>query len=309
MRNRMQRLIAAVLVGLLGSGPADADASDRFFFPLPTSVEVGDRWTYSIVKVQTTDAIGTLDTLSTETLTLWVIERLPLADQTYFALSDGSLYRVDEAGRTWRYERETKSETIVWDIWGPIAWQVWAGSRYIPWIERPVVVDGYACEYDGCLSRYGPFVRYVFDERDFWITTINTDDDPYYFRIGNFLYFPYVWTYVDRLKLPAWNVTELYVFEDTPATSGSYPTMTMVVAPNVGVVYYAFDEYIYDDSTRAGKGSRSYDHDPSGGPTRIETTAWVLQDVQKGDPKSTVVEDTSWGQLKQRMRHPDPNAP
>ena len=275
-------------------------------------MEVGDRWTYSIVKVQTTDAIGILDTLSTEILTLRVIERLPLADQTYFALSDGSLYRLDEASRTWRYDTEAESEKIVWDIWGPIAWQVWAGPSYIPWIERPVVVDGYACEYDGCLSRYGPFVRHVvpapqrseFEEVDLWITTINTDDDPYYFRIGNFLYFPYVWTYVDRLKLPAWNVTELYVFEDTPATTGNYPTMTMVVAPNVGVVYYAFDEYIYDDSTSAGKVSRLYDHDPSGGPTRIETTAWVLQEVQKGDLGNTGIEDTSWGQLKQRMGRP-----
>ncbi|MCE2449745.1 MAG: hypothetical protein J4F35_15605 [Candidatus Latescibacteria bacterium] len=74
----------------------------------------------------------------------------------------------------------------------------------------------------------------------------------------------------------------------------------MVVAPNVGVVYYASDEYFYDDSTRAGKVSRSYDHDPSGGP---------IQDVQKGDAESTVVEDTSWGQLKQRMTRPAPNAP
>ena len=102
---------------------------------------------------------------------------------------------------------------------------------------------------------------------------------------------------------------ELYLFEDTSSTSGIYPTRTMVVAPNVGVVYYASDEYFYDDSTRAGKVSRSYDHDPSGGPIRVETTAWVLQDVQKGDPESTVVEDTSWGQLKQRMTRPVPHAP
>ena len=95
-------------------------------------MEVGDRWTYSIVKVQTTDAIGILDTLSTEILTLRVIERLPLADQTYFALSDGSLYRLDEASRTWRYDTEAESEKIVWDIWGPIAWQVWAGPRIYP---------------------------------------------------------------------------------------------------------------------------------------------------------------------------------
>ena len=277
-------------------------------------MEVGDGWTYSIVKVQTTDAVGSFDILSTETLTIRVVERLPIADQTYFALSDGGLYRVDEASRTWRYEREAKSEKIVWDIWGPIVWQIWAGPRHIPWIEKPVV-DGYACEYDGCLSRYGPFVRYVVptpygdDELDRWVTTIDTDDGPYYLRIGLFLYFPYVWTYADRLKLPGWDVTELYLFEDTSPISGVYPTRTMVVAPNVGVVYYASDEYFYDDSTRAGKVSRSYDHDPSGGPIRVETTAWVLQDVQKGDAESTVVEDTSWGQLKQRMTRPVPHAP
>ena len=303
-----------------------AQESDPFSFPLPLSLDVGDRWTYSIVKVHwkaeqdtTTNTFGIFDTLSTETLTLRVVERLPMEDQTYFALSDGSLYRVDEAGRTWRYDTEAKSETIVWDIWRPIVWQVWIGPSYIPWIERPVVVDGYACEYDGCLSRYGPFVRYVFDERDFWITTINTDTGTLSQSIRDFIYYPDAWTYADILKLPAWNVTELYVFEDTSSDSDGSVTMTIVVAPNVGVVYYAFAEYFYSpyddeyesmdraDSTGAGKVGVVNDEPP--GILNIETTAWVLQDVQKGDPKSTVVEDTSWGQLKQRTTRPAPHAP
>ena len=307
MRNRMQRLIA-VAVGLLVSESAIADTSDRFFPPLPLSLDVGDGWTYSIVKTHW-KAEG-LDTLSTETLTIRVVERLPIEDQTYFALSDGGLYRVDEASRTWRYDTEAKSETIVWDIWGPIAWQIWGSFQHIPWIEKPVV-DGYACEYDGCLSRYGPFVRYVVpttygdDERDFWVTTIDTDDGPYYLHIGLFLYFPYGWTYADRLKLPGWDVTELYLFEDTPATTGDAPSMTIVVAPNMGVVYYAFAEYFYaahSDSTGAGKVGFVNDEPP--GLLNIKKTTWILQDVQKGDAESTVVEDTSWGQLKQRMtRH------
>ena len=295
-----------------------------FFFPLPLSLEVGDRWTYSIVKVHW-KAEGLVDTLSTETLTIRVVERLPLADQTYFALSDGSLYRVDEASRTWRYEREAKSEKIVWDIWGPIAWQIWGSFRHIPWIEKPVVIDGYACEYE-CLSRYGPFVRHVvptpehpeFEEVDLWITTIDTDTGTLSWGVRDFIYRPHVWTYADIIKFPDWGVTELYVFKDEEPVI--YFNSNLVVAPNIGVVYYEFAEYFYSpyydeyesmdraDSTGAGKVGFVNDS-PPGLLDYIEKTAWILQDVQKGDPGNTVVEDTSWGQLKQRMRRPAPNAP
>ena len=308
-----------------------AQESDPFSFPLPRSLDVGDRWTYSIVKIHwkaeqdtTTNTFGIFDTLSTETLTLCVVERLPMEDQTYFALSDGSLYRVDEASRTWRYDTEAESETIVWDIWGPLKSNFYGGlyGRY-PWIEKPVVIDGYACEYE-CLSRYGPFVLRPIPEPRYegvyaWIATVDADtvgadtiryEDTirYDLYLGNLFRYPYTLRAADLLKLPDWSITELYLFQDPLDVSS---TRTFVVAPNVGVVYYAVAKYFYSthfDSPSAGKVG-FVNEGPPGPLDYIEKTTWLLQDVQKGDPGSSVIEDISWGQLKQRMRRPAPNAP
>ena len=293
------------VVGLLGGvviAPTvcPAEDSDRFSFPLPLSLEVGDHWTYSIVTIRWKNEDRTLDTLSTETLTIRVVERLQIEDQIYFALSDGGIYRVDEASRTWQYDTEAKSEKIVWDIWGPLK-EDFHGVSGLPYsvIEKPVI-DGYAGGV--YLSRYGPFVRRPhpeFEEVDVWIATIDADTVGadtirYDWDIGHFLYFPYVWTYNDVIKFPDWGITELYLFEKDRYMSERSGIMNFVVAPNVGVVYYAFARYHYADLTLIEK---------------IEKTVWILQGVQKGDPESTVVEDISFGQLKQRMTHPAPNAP
>lgn len=77
------------VVGLLGSVVIDpavcpAENSDRFSFPLPLSLAVGDRWTYSIVKTHLKYEDSFPDMLSTETLTIRVIESLQVEDQTYF---------------------------------------------------------------------------------------------------------------------------------------------------------------------------------------------------------------------------------
>ena len=287
-----------IIVGgvLMISTACAAQDADRFFFPLPLSLEVGDRWTYSIVKIhKAKDQI--LDTLSTEMLTTRVVDRLQIEDQSYFALSDGGIYRVDETSRTWQYDTEAKSEKVVWDIWGPIVWDIWPGVWQIPRIEKPVI-NGYACEYD-CLSRYGPFVRHPIPEPRYaeiydWIATTDADTIRYDRSIGSFVYFPYVWTYKDIIKFPDWGITELYVFEKGLYESERLKVMTLVIAPNVGVVYYTFSRYYYADVTVI---------------KRIEKTAWILQDVQKGDPGSTVIEDISFGQLKQRMTRPAPNVP
>ena len=75
-----------------------------------------------------------------------MVESLQIEDRTYFALSDGGLYRVDEEKRTWRYDTEAKSEKIVWDIWGPpedkiIELPLYRLRQLEPVIERPVI-DG-----------------------------------------------------------------------------------------------------------------------------------------------------------------------
>ena len=332
--NEMKRMVAVVrrpvicLLAMMGGAVlsptvCSAEDFDRFSFPLPLPLEVGDGWTYSIVKThwkakdQPVSGRQILDTLSAETLTIRVVERLQIEDQTYFALSDGGLYRVDEASRTWRYDTEAKSEMIVWDIWGPIVWVIWAQDWQIPRIEK-AVVDGYACEYN-CLSRFGPFVRHVvpipdhpeFEEADIWIATI----DVYTLRLERFLYYsPFVWAYTDIIKFPNWGITELYLFEDTPDTTADEQNRTIVVAPNVGVVYYAFAKYFYSiysdqgesmaDSTGSGKVG-FVNILSSGFPIDyIEKTEWILQDVQTGALESTSVEDISFGQLKQRMTRP-----
>ena len=339
---KMRSFIFCV-VGLLGSvviAPivCPAQESDPFSFPLPRSLDVGDRWTYSIVKIHwkdeqdtTTNTFGIFDTLSTETLTLRVVERLPIEDQTYFALSDGSLYRVDEDSRTWRYDTEAKSETIIWDIWGPLKYKIIESpvrTRRYSWIEKPVV-NGYVqdCEYvDVCLSRYGPFVLAPITEPEYeglytWIQTVEVDTIRYDRYLGNLFNYPYTFSHADLLKLSDWGITELYFFQDTSLTTDVELNRTFVVAPNVGVVYHAFAEFFYSlygedwmngstysDSTGAGKVGHVADP-PMGELDYVEKTTWILQDAQKGQPGSTTIENTSWGQLKQRMRRPALHAP
>ena len=299
------------VISLLGSvviAPAvcPAEDSNRFSFPLPLSLAVGDRWIYSIVKTHLKyeddlKFVGRiLDTLSTETLTIRVVESLQIEDRTYFALSDGGLYRVDEEKRTWRYDTEAKSEKIVWDIWGPLEDKIIELPLYRlrqlePVIERPVI-DGYACEY-GCFSRHGPFVWSPVPEYEghyAWISTIEVDTFRHDSYLGYFIYPPFVWSYDDFIKFPDWGITELYVFRDTPYSSEYVPEETLVVAPNVGVVYYASSSYIYNLTIS---------------PSETKKTEWVLQDMQKGHPESTVVEDISFGALKQRMTRSTSKAP
>ncbi len=293
-----------IIIGgvLMISAACPAQGSDRFFRPLPLSLEVGNRWTYSIVKIH--KARGQiLDTLSTETLTIRVVERLQIEDQTYFALSDGGLYRVDEAGRTWRYDTEAKNEKIIWDLWGAeISLSYALGDFSV--IER-TVVDGYACQ---CISRYGPFELRPIPEPGYegiytWIQTVEEDTVRYDSYLTNFFHSPLALSRADLLQFRDLGVTELYLFQEFyPIESYDFD---LVVAPNVGVVYYAFTEYFFsmysDDDDNDSMDRYGIDY--------VEKTEWILRDMQKGDQGNTVVEDTSWGQLKQRMTRPSPNAP
>ena len=299
------------VVGLLGSvviAPAvcPAEDSNRFSFPLPLSLAVGDHWTYSIVKTHLRyeddlKFVGRiLDTLSTETLTIRVVESLQIENRTYFELSDGGLYRVDEEKRTWRYDTEAESEKVVWDIWGPLEYKTIEFplpglSQLEPAIERPVI-DEYACEY-ACFSRHGPFVWRPdpeYEEGYAWISTIEVGTVRHDSYLGYFIYVPFVWSYDDLIKLPDWGITELYVFQDTPYGTEYVPKETLVVAPNVGVVYHASFSYTYNLTLS---------------PSETKKTEWVLQDMQKGHPESTVVEDISFGALKQRMTRSTSKAP
>ena len=324
--HEMKRLFAVVrrpvicLLIIMGgvlmiSTACAAQDADRFFPPLPLSLEVGDRWTYSIVKIRKEG--GIIDLLSIETLTIRVIEHLQIEDQTYFALSDGGLYRVDEASRTWRYDTEAKSEKIIWDLWGPkISLSYAVGEKSV--IER-AVVDGYACQ---CISRYGPFELRPIPKPGYegiytWIQTVEVDSVQYDSYLTNFFHRPLTLSRADLLKLPDLGVTELFGF----GRLGIYDTgydFDLVLAPNVGVVYYAFTEYIFGEFTEdndtpveadaTGAGKVGHAGDAPGPLEAIEKTEWILRDMQKGDLGSTVIEDISFGQLKQRMTRPSPNA-
>ena len=100
--------------------------SELLPFPLPLSLEVGQSWTYSIVSVYWADwvppegqeGIGP-DTLHTGILNITIEERFQIESEVYFALDAGGLYRVDGDGKTWKFDTETSTELLLWDIWGP----------------------------------------------------------------------------------------------------------------------------------------------------------------------------------------------
>ena len=262
-----------------------SEKEDELSFPLPLSLEIGDRWTYSVVTTLWKAELRSLDTLSIENLTIRVVERLRIEDQTYFVLSDGGIYRIDEASRTRRYNTETKCEKIVWDIWGPVRGSG-PGLAQRTSIEK-TVINGYPCE-DGCLSRYGPFVQngtpdpeyleYYLEERWYFQTLWKANTEYREYDLGDVLDYPYNLTYADILKYPDWGIIELYLFQDTPEATEFTPIRTFVVAPNVGSVYYAKNTSFVFGS---GKIGRSYYH-----PTEKQKTEWILRDFQKGAPAS-----------------------
>ena len=93
-------------------------------FPLPRDLEVGDRWTY--LRRDSNSFTDTIETV-TSTITITVDARHELSGQTYFELSDGGLYRVDDERKTWQYDADTESEILYWDLGN-----LWADPVLIP---------------------------------------------------------------------------------------------------------------------------------------------------------------------------------
>ena len=247
------------------------------------------------------------DTLSVEYLTIRVVERLRIEDQTYFALSDEGTYRIDEANRTWRYDTEGEYEEIVWDIWGPVR------DKLEHSIEK-VVINGYPCK-DGCFSSYGPFVlsstpdsseleRLLKDRWQFQTLWETEEVSRLGYDLGHELDYPYRLTYADILKYPDWSINELYMFQDTPKYPDwsinepnerlymfqdispervFFPIWNLVVAPNIGVVYLARMAHgNYGSTHDAGKVGTSLSPPVSSYyKLKIE---WILQNFQKGAP-------------------------
>lgn len=275
----MRSLIFCV-VGLLGSAVIAPTAcpAEEFCcppFPLPSKLEVGHHWTY--LKTSVTDTnYGESNGLpeieiKTDTLTVTVDRRYQIGDQTYFALSDGGIYRVDEAGRTWKYDTEAKEERILWDnLWGLGALAdeglLARGpeDRYLFYEDigvKAVIANGYACAPWGI--RHGPFglneLAWALGGPSIdWTSEGGWNEG--------------MW----KETLRDWGVTYVYGF------GLSFPEnlQTMIIAPDVGVLYY---------SQEAWEWSHTY--------------------VLMLNKKVTVLENVSFGQIKQRMTRPASNAP
>ena len=241
-------------------------------FPLPSGLEVGHRWTYLKKTLFFYD--NNPPTIETETDILTVtVDRLhQLGDQTYFALSDGGLYRVDEVGRTWQYDTEAEEERILWDnLWGlgALADEVLLDrepeDRYLFYEDigvKAVIANGYACAPLPIL-RHGPF---GLNELAWALGGPSID----WTSEGGWN--KSMW----KETLQDWGVTHVYGF------GLSFPEnlQTMIIAPDVGVLYYS-------------QGAWEWSH------------TYVLMP----DKKATVLENVSFGQIKQMMPRPASNAP
>ena len=240
-------------------------------FPLPSGLEVGHRWTYLTTSVFDSNHGGSGPPAiesETDTLTVTVDRRHQIGNQTYFELSDGGLYRVDEVGKTWQYDTEAKEERIFWDDLlglrprGEDFLDREPGDRvvgYDEYIIEEVVANGYACDLL-CLywvSRYGPF---GLDELEWagggqinnWTGQNGRNES--------------LW----QEMLLDWDVTHVYGFYFGFPENNQY----MIIAPYVGVLFYA---------------QWSWDY----------IFTYTLQLNKK---KITVVEDISFGQIKQLLK-------
>ena len=220
-------------------------------FPLPHDLEVGDSWTY-------------LNRWSsgTDTLIITINTRHELGRQTYFELSDGGLYRVDDERRTWKYDADTESEVLYWNIW-----DLWTASVPIP-ENAPSPTSR---EFDGFLT-HNQFlgIRSINDDLvEIFIKPLIAKGE----QLQSIIY-PYIWRYgpygLEELELASgifignwtnsadrdeitwrellidWGVTEVYGFYN----GFSEDHQNLIMAPEVGTLHYVtwtqgfFDEYV-----------------------------------------------------------------
>ena len=235
-------------------------------FPLPTSVRVGQSWTYSIEKFwhgRDNDRIAYRDSQYVGTQTTTVVGSHQVGERTYLELDDGRLYRVDEAGRTWRYDVGTGAEKILWDIWGPpIDDALLAREPQFRYVAYPheegtvkeIVVGGEVLGYSRII-RGGPF------ERNEW---------------DSLLSFSRIRKHRTWQESSLDGIVELYTLQWRAPEQGAY----CVFSPGLGVVYWSY----WKDWPGSG-GGRSY----------------YLESYEEVE---TVAKEESFGQVKERVTHP-----
>ena len=260
----MKKIILALWIietGVIVPTSCPAVDSRSLPFPLPLSLNVGQGWTYSTVSVYSVGwnsgdlSLVNPDTLQTGILDITVVERHQTESQVYFTLSDIGIYRVDEEARTWQYDPETDTETLLWDIWGPP--EVFAGSvDFDQAIIQGIVLTGENALLS--ITRYGPY------ERHEW--------DPLFLASWN----------LTEGKLLEWEVEEFYKFDISLPEDHT----SLIFAPNVGILSYQ-SLVGYVEGTTTWYVLETYDH---GGTGRIVT---AVKNVSFGQLKGRVARPSS----------------
>ena len=212
-------------------------------FPLPRGLEVGDRWTY--LERESSSFTDTTKTVTMSTITITVDARHELSGQTYFELSDGGLYRVDDERRTWQYDADTESEVLCWDLWVepvPIpdeipedAIETWLEENEYGWyisndeefaLTKPLVVKGEPISGPWAfIKRNGPFRIDDFARKlaEAGLPALGWDENTW------------------RKELMDRGATEVYQFDFQISEYNPY----LVIAPEVGVLCYAYGSWDY----------------------------------------------------------------
>ena len=212
-------------------------------FPLPRGLEVGDRWTY--LERKSSSFTDTTKTVTMFTITITVNTRHELSGQTYFELSDGGLYRVDDERRTWQYDADTESEVLCWDLWAepvPIPDEIpedaienWFEENEYGWylsneemfaLTKPLVVEGEQMSGTWAfIKRNGPFGL------DDYARKLVKSGWPAYGWDEN------MW----RKELMDRGATEVYEFSFQISEHNPY----LAIAPEVGTLYYTYGSWDY----------------------------------------------------------------
>ena len=284
MIQSMRKIIICV-IGLLGSPamvPAACKGCETFCcppFPLTASVEVGHHWTYSIMEHRSytdDEDIARIDSTYCGTQSITVIGRLKVKDHIYFELG----YRdvIDSDGRAWQYDglyRVDKARRM---------WQFDTGTS-----TEKLLWDIWGPPVDDALRNRKPVSRYIYYE-EAGVKEIIANGQVWpgliVVREGPFERHEWDWLSVsDTIKvkvLDKWQederITELYAFSFTAPEMFAYS----IIAPNFGVLYCGTWEGWASDGVGQDYTLESYE--------QVEV--------------STVLEDVSFGQLKERVPRP-----
>ena len=239
------------------------------FFPLPSGLKVGQRWTYlSIIEDLDLNSDAILDR-RINTFTLSVVSRRKINNKTYFELrygeSGGGLYRVDDCRRTWLYDEERETEVLCWDIWSIPPDGYYADSHFSEDVDMVVAGEPVFLE-EASVVKVGPLALQNMTQED--VSSL-VPSYPDFSKYGA----PVIEAWLESLL--AWEATPVYDFSMWLYEEAHQ----FVIAPKVGALYY----YI--------------------GTWEFEWAAILLSYEPEGSEENgTSIEDVSFGEIKEQMR-------